>query len=218
MLPYHNDDLNAAKWLAEIEMRWPSHGEHRDTLPLFSDEAGEPFTDSRFAGIIMAALTLVLGPERAALFSPHSWRVWLASALRMAGAPDPLIQALGRWMNPESIKIYARLGTEEYKHWIDKMMTVTHIDATRTTNLPPLDQADVLRLWWEDAGGATARQPRTRDDRIEKSTQATPWRLGHACPSSGPIWTHGSRGRCPKRGSSRPTTAARNRTRHANYL
>ena len=86
----------------------------------------------------MAALTLVLGPERAALFSPHSWRVWLASALRMAGAPDPLIQALGRWMNPESIKIYARLGTEEYKHWIDKMMTVTHIDAARTTNLPPL--------------------------------------------------------------------------------
>ena len=170
VLPYHNDDLNAAKWLAEIEMRWPSHGEHRDTLPLFSDEAGEPFTDSRFAGIIMAVLTLVLGPERAALFSPHSWRVWLASALRVAGAPDPLIQALGRWMNPESIKIYARLGTEEYKHWIDKMMTVTHIDATRTTNLPPLDQADVLRLWWEDAGGATARQPRTRDDRIEKST------------------------------------------------
>ena len=72
-------------------------------------------------------------------------------------------------MNPESIKIYARLGTEEYKHWIDKMMTVTHIDAARTTNLPPLDQADVLRLWWEDAGGATARQPRTHDDRIERS-------------------------------------------------
>ena len=32
------------------------------------------------------------------------------------------------------------------------MMTATHIDAARTTNLPPLDQADVLRLWCEDAG------------------------------------------------------------------
>ena len=112
VLPYHDDDMNAAKWLANIEKRWPARGEQRDTLPLFCDEKGEPFTDSRFAGLVMAALTLVLGPERAALFSPHSWRVWLASALRMIKAPDPLIQALGRWMNPESIKIYAWLGTE----------------------------------------------------------------------------------------------------------
>ena len=102
----------------------------------------------------MAALTAVLGPERAKLFSPHSWRVWLASALRMVDAPDLLIQALGRWLNPESIKIYARLGVQEYGYWVDKLMTVRHIDATRTTNLPAMEQADVLRPWWEHLGGA----------------------------------------------------------------
>ena len=73
-------------------------------------------------------------------------------------------------MNPESIKIYARLGTEDYKYWIDKMMTVTHIDAARTTNLPPLDQANVLRLWWEDASDPAARRPRTRDDQPTRSS------------------------------------------------
>ena len=154
ILPYHDKTLNAAKWLAMIERRWPAHGPERDSLPLFCDESGEVFSDSTFAALIMAALTAVLGPERAKLFSPHSWRVWLASALRMVDAPDPLIQALGRWLNPESIKIYARLGVQEYGHWVDKLMTVRHIDATRTTNLPAMEQADVLRPWWEHLGGA----------------------------------------------------------------
>ena len=72
----------------------------------------------------------------------------------MVDAPDPLIQALGRWLNAESIKIYARLGVQEYGYWVDKLMTVRHIDATRTTNLPAMEQADVLRPWWEHLGGA----------------------------------------------------------------
>eukprot|EP00966_Prymnesium_polylepis_P120351 2781046-Prymnesium_polylepis.1 len=71
----------------------------------------------------MAALAAVVGPERAKLYSPHSWRVWLASVLRVVDAPDPLIQALGRWLNPKSIKIYARLGVQEYGYWVDKLMT-----------------------------------------------------------------------------------------------
>ena len=50
----------------------------------------------------------MVGVTRAKLLSPHSWRVWLATALRSAGASDATIQALGRWLNPESIKIYAR--------------------------------------------------------------------------------------------------------------
>ena len=71
-------------------------------LPLFPDEHGRPFRDATFASHIMAALEAAVGKERAKLLSPHSWRVWLASALRMCDATDARIQAMGRWLNPES--------------------------------------------------------------------------------------------------------------------
>ena len=77
-------------------------------------------------------LTDALGAKRAKLYSAHSWRVWLASALRMCDASDPLIMAFGRWLNPESVKIYARLTTEEYAHWMNEIMKVSSIDAART--------------------------------------------------------------------------------------
>ena len=60
------------------------HGEARRTTPLFADDHGQPFKDHTFAALIMAVLTAVLGTTRAKLYSPHSWRVWLASSLRMA--------------------------------------------------------------------------------------------------------------------------------------
>ena len=40
------------------------------------------------------------------------------------------------------------MGVEEYGGWVDKLMTVRHIDAARTTNLPALDVADVLGPWY----------------------------------------------------------------------
>eukprot|EP00966_Prymnesium_polylepis_P196764 4559343-Prymnesium_polylepis.1 len=59
-------------------------------------------------------------------------------------------------------------------------MTVRHIDATRTTNLPAMDQADVLRPWWEHLGGAEeqrgGRYPSTDafDAAAARSTPAPP--------------------------------------------
>ena len=157
IIPFHDTPTNAAKWMRNIELRWPCHGKDRKTLPLFCDEHGDPFTDSRFTALIMATLVAVLWCERAALFSPHSWRVWLASALRIKGASDPLIMAFGRWMNPESVKVYARLGVDEYCTWMDKIMTVRHIDATRTTNLPVMEAADALEGWHEQLDGPMER-------------------------------------------------------------
>ena len=50
----------------------------------------------------MEALKATMGESRAKLLSPHSWRVWLASSLRMCNASDARIQAMGRWLNPAS--------------------------------------------------------------------------------------------------------------------
>eukprot|EP00966_Prymnesium_polylepis_P067943 1579304-Prymnesium_polylepis.1 len=119
----------------------------RKQLPLFCDENGQPFCDGRFSDLIMAVLILVVGAAKAKLLSPHSWRVWLASALRMRKASDGLIMAFGRWLDPESVKIYARLGVDEYCHWMDEIMKVQSIDAARTTSLPCTDAADALAGW-----------------------------------------------------------------------
>ena len=108
-----------------------------------------PFSDASFAAIIMAALRAVLGDDRAKLLSPHSWRVWLASALRMCGATDARIQAMGRWLNPDSIKIYSRMSKEEYGSWVDKLMAVRRIDTARTTSLPVMDMAGAIAAWGE---------------------------------------------------------------------
>ena len=156
ILPYHDDDLNAARWLRDIELRRPAHGEQRSQLPLFADKHGRAYKDAAFATAIMAVLTAVLGEARAKLLSPHSWRVWLASSLRMAGASDARIQAMGRWLNPDSIKIYARMSKQEYKEWVDKLMSIRRIDTARTTSLPIMDAADAIAEW-----GAQLAEPAT---------------------------------------------------------
>ena len=158
ILPFHDEPLNASKWLRDMELRTPCRGAARRTTPLFADEAGRPFKRDAFAKMIAAVLTAVLGATRASLYSPHSWRVWLASALRMAGASDARIQAMGRWLNPESIKTYARMSKQEYALWVDKLMHVRHIDTARTTSLPVMDLADAIALM-EDSKFDQAAQP-----------------------------------------------------------
>ena len=147
VLPFHDEPLNAARWLRDLERRWPAHGQQRVSLPLFPTPEGKPYHDSTFAALIMAALTHVVGAARAQLLSPHSWRVWLASSLRMCDASDARIQAFGRWLNPDSLKIYARMSKQEYALWIDKMMAIKRIDTARTTSLPVMDAADAIAMW-----------------------------------------------------------------------
>ena len=55
----------------------------------------------------------------------------------------PSIQALGRWLNPESLRIYARMNVLEYTHWIDKIMSFKTVDASRTTSLPVCDEGPI---------------------------------------------------------------------------
>ena len=106
VLPFHDDDLNAARWIRDIELKRPVRGTKRKATPLFCTEDGSPFKDAAFAALIMATLAAAIGEARAKLLSPHSWRVWLASSLRMCNASDARIQAMGRWLNPDSIKLY----------------------------------------------------------------------------------------------------------------
>eukprot|EP00966_Prymnesium_polylepis_P286137 6609489-Prymnesium_polylepis.1 len=72
--------------------------------------------------------------------------------------------AFGRWLNPESVKIYARLTTEEYARWMNEIMKVTAIDAARPTNLPPMEIADMALEWQRELGEREHATPRQRHD------------------------------------------------------
>ena len=189
ILPYRDSPLNAAWWIREILLRNPVDPDAREQVALFGDENGQPFEDATFAAFIMGSLRTVLGDARAKLYSPHSWRVWLASALRMCDASDARIQAMGRWLNPESVKIYARMTKDEYAAWVDKVMSVRHIDTARTTSLPIMDAADAFAAWGEqltsDRTGDTdprvkvGRAPLNRGSRLSVYwTECKDWYAG----------------------------------------
>jgi hypothetical protein len=150
VLPYHDREMNAAWQLAQVERRWPCHGFDRRRLALFCDESGLAFKADRFSRLVSGLIAAVVGPERARLYSTHSWRVFVATGLRLVDAPERISLGFGRWINPASLRIYARITTSEYAHWVDKLMTVKHIDAARTTNLGVLDESSYLS-GWQDA-------------------------------------------------------------------
>ena len=151
ILPYHDDECNPAKWLAMIEKRWPCPGSQRAGLALFCDAQGAPFSSTTLHRLITATLTNELG-EAARMYSPHSWRVGMASALKAAGATDAQIQAFGRWISPDSVRVYARMSVPEYSTWMDKLMKVSHLDALRTTNIPIMDAEEMLAPWGGNTG------------------------------------------------------------------
>ena len=130
-----------------MELRWPIHGDQRQRVALFGDDKGDPYSDSKFASYVKGAIAAVVGATRAKLYSCHSWRVWLASSLRMCNASDARIQAMGRWLSPDSVKIYSRMTTQEYATWVDRLMQVQRIDTARTTNLPIMDAASAFERW-----------------------------------------------------------------------
>ena len=71
-------------------------------------------------------------------FSFHSARIWLACALKEAGASDNRTQGMVRWLSEDSLRIYARDSRHTYAHWLDKAMQA-NVDAKQVANLPTLD-------------------------------------------------------------------------------
>ena len=55
-------------------------------------------------------------------FSFHSARIWLACALKEAGASNNRTQGMVCWLSEDSLRIYARDSRLTYAHWLDNAM------------------------------------------------------------------------------------------------
>ena len=130
-----NDPLNLFCELAEYEVRRAIDGaEVRQLAPLLLARDGQswrkPALDAFFALLIAA----IVGPDAAKRYSVHSYRIYLACALRAAGAGKELIMEMLRWSSEDALKLYARINSEEDAALRDAA-AVAVIDSVRSGTL-----------------------------------------------------------------------------------
>lgn len=135
---------NAGAALVRLEQLCPCRGAvaRRDT-PLFQSAPGVPMTSSFLAGWLRAALTFITGSaETAQRYSPHSYRAFLATCLRACHTSHPNIQAICRWVCPESADVYAAMQPEVY---------AKHLDDAYVASPTAYHSRDVPDIWGHQA-------------------------------------------------------------------
>ena len=119
-LPFSTDAKSAAQCILEIEHARPCRGAARGGTPLIADENGQPYTHSVMDILIHDMLVHCFGGSAAKCYSWHSLRIGLATALKAANVDDSIIQMICRWMNPESLRAYARHGQSLHINCVDQ--------------------------------------------------------------------------------------------------
>ncbi|KAL1498500.1 hypothetical protein AB1Y20_013824 [Prymnesium parvum] len=184
ILTFYVECGNAAAALRDLELsklsRFPNVP--RAELPLIHDERGQPFTHAFMAGLLRDVLTHCFGPNVARLCTWHSYRSGLATALHAAGVDDGMIMLICRWMSPESLHVYRRMGTAENERHTRRAMAA-NVDLIQATNVPKVmgDQgyAELFSAYrtlaapseWTVAAGAhaaatTATSPATQPQQV----------------------------------------------------
>jgi integrase len=127
----------AARALRDLELRLPRHGlQQREGTALFVNANGAPLTAVAVDKLFKACLSQAGVPRSStAKYSPHSFRRYLACALRAQGASDSTIQALLRWKTTESLKLYSFLSDERYADLVDSAGSAD-VSSVRTNALP----------------------------------------------------------------------------------
>ena len=145
-LPWDGSDLlNAARWLADMELRFPVSDAERRKVPLFpSHSVTEPLTHGPADKAFRSVCTEALGEERAKQLTLHSMRIFAACSLLAQGASRPLIMALCRWKCEASLEIYARLRPEDYVHWVRRMGSA-RVTSITARNIPDVDNHALAR-------------------------------------------------------------------------
>ena len=93
--------------------------------------------------MLRTVLAHLYGPRVASLYSFHSFRSGLATALHAAKVEDPMIQLICRWMCPESLHVYRRMGVAEHESLIRKA-SMCNVDCMQSINAPAVVQDQAL--------------------------------------------------------------------------
>jgi len=118
------------------DLDFPVALEHRSFEPLFTDDAGVRLTRPVLEKVLKAWMCAAgVDPES---HSWHSFRVYLAVALKAAGADDSRIKAMVRWVSDDSLRIYARDSRQNYAEWLRKAM-MADVGSVNIASMPEMD-------------------------------------------------------------------------------
>ena len=122
----HRNFMCAALRLLEIERRFPLRGERRAQAPLFTMQGNTPFTFSAVTTTLNALKDIALPASvDHSLYTTHSCRIYLCTALGAAGKSSAEIQAICRWQSVESVQIYNRMQPADYARHLDDAAQAT---------------------------------------------------------------------------------------------
>ena len=133
-LTYETTELNPAAALRDLELNIGEQVTDRDSHPLFGDAAGQTYTHHYLHNLLKLVLAHLYGASVAALYTWHSFRSGLATALHAANVPDAMIMLICRWMCPESLHVYRRMGTREHERLINEASAI-NVDAIQSANV-----------------------------------------------------------------------------------
>ena len=146
-LPYHpGEAINAATRLRDLESAWPLSDTSRREHPLFVENSKEPVSASRVHQLFRKMLAYAIGQVEADKHSFHSFRITLACQCLAAGMSEPQILAICRWQSTESLKIYARMGAQDYANILTAAGSAD-ITAVTTSQIPELDASHTANLF-----------------------------------------------------------------------
>ena len=134
-LTYYDEPENAARAILDIERRTPCRGAARQGTPLFADETGQPYTHARLDGLFNAVMAYVFSTAVASIYTFHSYRSGLATALFAANVPDGVIMLMCRWMCPESLHVYRRMTAAKHDEYLRRIPSVD-VSGVQSVNVP----------------------------------------------------------------------------------
>ena len=120
-LPFNAiDAVNAARALSRWELCARVKPDARRATPLFCGEegVGSPLKASALDTLFKRMLEWI-GVD-ASLYSIHSFRSYLASAMMAADCTDAQIQAALRWASEDALKVYKVANREAYGSWLTR--------------------------------------------------------------------------------------------------
>ena len=153
----------AATAVRDIFLERPCHGMARHTTPLFATQGGRPYSYGTLNRLLHKLIAALFGEAVASVISWHSFRIWLAIALREANCPDEMIQLICRWKCKESLQAYAQVGSARNIEWL-RRAEHSLVDVVRTANLPALDNEISLAYLAGNQPAAPTRARATRAD------------------------------------------------------
>jgi hypothetical protein len=132
--------INAPREMAQIEIAFPVQGEERMHTPMFTTEPDRSFP-MRFKHVEkllhpMLKATGLVNEDELKQYSWHSFRIFLATALKAIGAEDWEVQHALRWATPAMIKVYARRKQSVQEDLLEQvLLRAPTFDMKQTPNL-----------------------------------------------------------------------------------